>query len=82
MRGVMVLLIAGSLLGMALHYQSNWEFESEMRPNSTAINVLTASMMGAAPLLAPGLLALAGVLGITAVFYHPVLGNRIDIPTS
>jgi hypothetical protein len=53
MRLAMVLLIAGSLIGMALHYQSNWEFEAEMRPNAAMTNVLWLSLMGAAPLLAP-----------------------------
>jgi hypothetical protein len=36
---------------------------------------LLEALTGAAPLLAPGVLALAGVLAIAATYYHPALGR-------
>lgn len=78
LRIVMVVVILGSLLGGYLHLAANVEFQVEMRPNQAAIDSFFAALMGAAPLLAPGMLGLAGVLALAATYYHPALGNRSD----
>lgn len=78
-RGVMVLIIAGSLFGIWEHFETNYDNESEMRPNATITDLVLPTLRGAAPMLAPGMLAIAGVLGLAATIYHPVLGNRTDI---
>ncbi|MBX3086226.1 MAG: hypothetical protein KF716_31610 [Anaerolineae bacterium] len=78
LRGVMVLAIGASLLGMWEHLETNYNFESEMRPNAAFTDVIVPTLMGAAPLLAPGILALGGVLGLAATYYHPALGKRTD----
>jgi len=76
LRIVMVVVILGSVLGGYLHLSTNFDFQSEMRPNASAFDSLLASLMGAAPILAPGLLGLAGVLGLGATYYHPALGKQ------
>lgn len=75
---VMVVVILGSLLGGYLHLEANIDFQTEMRPNQAAIDSFFAALMGAAPLLAPGMLGLAGVLALAATYYHPAMGNRGD----
>jgi len=76
LRLVMVLVILGSLLGGALHLKTNFEFQTEMHPRVPAFNSLLAAFAGAAPVLAPGMLGLAGVLALAATYYHPALGKR------
>ncbi len=80
MRRVMIVIILGSLLGMYFHLSSNFELESEIQSATAATSdIFFASLMGAAPVLAPGLLALAGTLALAATYYHPALGKRNDI---
>ncbi len=78
LRIVMVAVIVGSLLGGYLHLESNINFQVEMRPNASAVDSFFASLMGTAPLLAPGMLGLGGVLALAATYYHPVMGKRSD----
>jgi hypothetical protein len=73
LRGVMGLLIFGSLLGIYEHLASNFAFELEMRPSAVWSGVWFQALRGAAPLLAPGILAVAGVLAIAATYAHPAL---------
>jgi hypothetical protein len=73
LRGVMGLLMAGSLLGMYEHLANNFAFELEMRPSAVWSDVWFQALRGAAPLLAPGILALAAVIAIAATYEHPAL---------
>jgi hypothetical protein len=75
LRIVMIVVVLGSVLGAYEHLASNVEFESEMRPSAAATDVVMPALMGSAPLLAPGILALAGILSIAATYYHPALGK-------
>ncbi len=76
LRLVATLLIAGSLLGMWEHVEHNLAFELDIRPNATAVEVLPVALRGASPLLAPGVLALAGTLALGATLAHPLLEPR------
>jgi hypothetical protein len=78
LRGVMGLLMAGSLLGMYEHLANNFAFELEMRPSASWSDVWFQALRGAAPLLAPGILAVAAVLAIAATYAHPALARRQD----
>jgi hypothetical protein len=78
LRVVMVVVILGSLLGGMLHLNANLEFVTEMRPTISTIDGLLTALSGAAPLLAPGVLGLAGVLALAATYYHPALGKRSE----
>lgn len=77
MRAIMVVAALGSLLGIYLHLAANFEFELEMRPNATAGDVIRQALMGASPLLAPGILALGAILAIAATYYHPALSKKV-----
>lgn len=73
MRGVMVISALGSLFGIWEHLESNAGFVSEIQPNATGIGVWLQALGGAAPLLAPGILALAAVLALAGTYAHPAL---------
>jgi hypothetical protein len=80
LRGVMALLLLGSLFGVYEHLESNAEFALELRPGAALSDVLLPTLTGAAPLLAPGILALAAALAIAATYQHPALkGSPIRI---
>ena len=78
LRIVMIAVVLGSLLGGYLHLSTNIDFQVEMRPNQSAVDSFFAALMGTAPILAPGMLGLAGVLALAATYYHPVMGKRAD----
>ena len=73
LRIVMGVMLFGSLFGLFEHVEHNWEFAKEIRPNATLSVLLSDTLHGANPLLAPGILALAAVLAIAATYFHPVL---------
>lgn len=76
LRAVMALLMLGSLLGVYEHVTNNIAFELEIRPSATLSAVWLKALSGAAPLLAPGILALAAVIAIAATYYHPALTGQ------
>lgn len=65
-----VLMIGGGLLGLALHYDSNVEFELEMYPDRRGFELVREALTGAIPALAPGALIQLGLIGL-AYAYHP-----------
>ena len=78
LRGVMSLLLLGSLLGVYEHLVNNFAFELDMRPSAIWSDVWFQALTGAAPLLAPGILAVAAVVAIAATYAHPALARRDD----
>ncbi len=76
LRGVMALLVAGSLLGVYEHIEGNLEVVREVQPSAATSTVLLKTLTGAAPLLAPGILALAAMIAIAATYYHPALARH------
>jgi hypothetical protein len=76
LRLVMALLMVGGLVGVVEHIQSNLAFELDIRPSASVSAVVFDALRGAAPLLAPGILALAAILAIAATYYHPALSDR------
>ncbi len=62
----------GSLLGMYFHLRGNYEFVSA---KMTSIEGFLKAITGAAPLLAPGLMATMALFGLVATYYHPGLGK-------
>jgi hypothetical protein len=79
LRITMVLTAAGGALGLVVHVVNNFEFEQEIQPNLAASDLLVATLKGANPLLAPGILAFAAIIALIATYYHPALKRR-DIP--
>lgn len=75
LRGAMGVMGLGSLMGLYEHLANNVAFELEIRPGAAASAVLAEALKGANPLLAPGILGLAALIGLAATYYHPAL-NR------
>lgn len=67
-RVVMGTLIGGALLGMYEHLEHNAEFAREIQPNAVASTVLIEALTGANPLLAPGIYAAIGLLGMAGIW--------------
>ena len=75
-RITMVFLVAAGILGSALHYRANEEFELEADPKMKGMDLLSKAVTGAAPALAPGALIQLGLLGLVYTFRHPALGHE------
>ena len=73
LRGSMIGIGAGALYGIYAHLSHNVEFELEIRPTEGLGDVVWDALQGASPLLAPGILGLAALLGVAATFWHPLL---------
>ena len=73
-RWLMAAFVAAALLGMALHYLGNAEFELEMDSSTRGLALVWAALRGATPALAPGALAQLGLLGLVLAYRHPALG--------
>ena len=74
-RAASALVVAGSVLGVGLHVKGNLAFEREVHPDAPLAGAVWEAARGASPLLAPGALALAGVLAAAAAWRHPALGS-------
>jgi hypothetical protein len=64
-QGLMGLFIASGLVGTFLHYRANIEFELEMYPGSSGLELFWKAIQGASPpSLAPGAMIALGLLGL------------------
>jgi hypothetical protein len=75
LRIIMVSLLVGAILGMYEHLEGDVSFQQDIRPGSSFRQVLPKAIHGAAPILAPGILAFAGLLAMAATYAHPALGS-------
>jgi hypothetical protein len=73
LRVVMVIVALGGLFGAGIHLLENFEFEREVRPSAAGLALVVDTLKGAAPLLAPGILIFAALIGLAATYYHPLL---------
>lgn len=78
LQAVMVVVVLGSLFGIYEHLESNVTFELDMRPGAVLGDVIVKALIGAAPLLAPGMLAMAAAVALAATYYHPALAKTPD----
>ena len=67
--------VPAGLLGVYFHFQSNVEFEQELHPNSSGLELVAESLGGAMPTLAPGAMIMLGLLGILVALQHPAAGG-------
>jgi hypothetical protein len=71
-RLLMVLCVGAGLLGVILHFNGAAEFQRELDPTVGAIGVAQKAMRAKAPpVLAPGLMAQLGLLGLIFSYRHP-----------
>lgn len=77
---VMALCVVSGIVGVGLHYQGNQEFELEMYPSMQGIELAQKTLTGATPVLAPGSMALLGLIGLTHAYKHPVIHGGDSSP--
>ena len=65
---VMLLFVVSGAAGFLLHYKGNVEFERELNPDASGLELFRESMKGATPALAPGTMMLLGALGFGYVY--------------
>ena len=70
---MMLLHVASGLIGLYLHYRGNVEFELEMYPGLSGMELFWEALKGATPSLAPGTMLVLGLLGLLYTFRHPAL---------
>jgi len=71
----MGIIALSSFVGMYLHFSGNLAFAREIHPSFTFWQSLWAAFTGSNPIMAPGILFLAGLLGIASTYKHPVLAD-------
>lgn len=71
-RWAMGIIALCSFVGMYLHFSGNLAFAREIHPSFTFWQSLGAAFTGSNPIMAPGILFLAGLLGIASTYKHPV----------
>lgn len=72
LRVCMIAIVLGSLFGMYEHFTGNVDLAREVQPNSATARLFWRGLQGGNPLLAPGLLAVAALLAISATYRYDV----------
>jgi hypothetical protein len=67
-RLLMLSSVASGLAGVILHYRGNEAFELEMYPTLSGAALVFETITGATPVLAPGSMALLGLVGLAATY--------------
>ena len=62
-KAVLILTALSGVYGVYLHLQSNFEFEQDMKPTATNLELITESLSGALPTLAPMSLVVLACIG-------------------
>ncbi len=68
---VMVLFVAGGLVGIGYHYAGNELLAREARPAIDGSALFRESLRGTSPVLAPGSMVLLGFVGLGCAHRHP-----------
>ena len=69
----MVVIGICSFIGFYEHMANNLSFWREIQPNATTRELIVATFNGGIPVLAPGILLLGSVIGLAAIYRHPLL---------
>jgi hypothetical protein len=70
---VATMFLAAAGVGIGLHYDGNAAFEREMYPDLRGVALIRESLGGATPVLAPGSMALLGLIAAAYTYGHPCL---------
>jgi hypothetical protein len=76
LQATMMLFIVTGGIGVGLHYDGNVEFELEMYPSMGGFELVAKTLTGATPVLAPGTMAILGLVGLALVYRHPAIEER------
>ncbi|MXX40976.1 MAG: hypothetical protein F4Y91_13955 [Gemmatimonadetes bacterium] len=75
-RWTMLTFVLGGMVGLWFHLSSNMEFELEMHPTLSGLELLFKALSGAMPALAPGALVQLGLIGFLYTYHHPALSRE------
>ena len=78
---VMTLFVIAGFVGLVLHYQGSAEFQTEVNPDLSGMELFLKSIRAKAPpALGPGAMINLGLLGLAYVYRHPILraGAYVD----
>lgn len=73
---LMVTFVVSGIVGVGLHYKGNETFELEMMPSRGGMSLVSKTLTGATPVLAPGSMSLLGFVGLAFAHRHPLLRSR------
>ena len=79
LRGTRIsLIIIGvcSFIGFYEHMANNFWFWLDIQPKATPWELIVATFSGGIPVLAPGILLLGAVIGLAALYRHPMLETK------
>jgi hypothetical protein len=76
MRWSMLLIAACSFIGFYEHMVINYQFWLEIKPDATTWDLIKATLEGANPVLAPGILMLGAVIALVSIYKHPLLETK------
>jgi hypothetical protein len=79
---LMVVFVASGIIGIVLHYQGNEAFELEMSPSRAGMSLVSKTLTGATPVLAPGSMSLLGLVGLAFAYRHPALRSQPGVFSS
>ena len=75
-RWTMLAFVLGGIVGLWFHLSSNMEFELEMYPTMSGLELLSKALGGAMPALAPMALGQLGLIGFLYTYQHPALSRE------
>lgn len=76
LRRSMMLIGLCSLIGFYEHMALNYRFWLEVYPDAAIWDLVTATLGGENPVLAPGILLLGAAIGLAAAYQHPLLESQ------
>ena len=80
---LMVLFVMGGLVGLALHYRGSTEFQLEVNPDLSGLELfLKAIRAKAPPALGPGAMIHLGLVGLAYSYRYPVTGAKPGAKTT
>jgi hypothetical protein len=77
---LMCTYLLAAVLGIFFHVKSNVEFELELHPSMTGLELVLETLKGAMPALAPGAMAQLGLLGLLICYRHPTGQGQTEAP--
>lgn len=69
----MIVIGTCSFIGFYEHMYNNYSFWLDIQPNTTTKDLIIATFNGGIPILAPGILLLGAMIGLTAIYKHPLI---------
>ncbi len=82
LQAMMLLFVLSALVGIGLHYDANVALELETNSSLGGMRLVWQALTGAAPVLAPGTMALLGFIGLVYTYGHPSLEISIGTRSS